>query len=65
MAFDIRVFNGFEFAHSSVFLAGPQRLRQDFGNDFPVHIGEPAINAVVAEGQLFMVDAQQMENRCM
>src|SRR5437867_2623393 len=33
--------------------------------DFAVHVGEAAVNAVVAEGQLLVVDAQQVENRGM
>src|SRR5437588_12879047 len=31
-------------------------------NDVPVDVGEAAVYAVVAEGQLFVVDAEQVEN---
>ena len=30
-----------------------------------MHIGEATIDAVVTEGQLFVVDAEQVEHRCM
>ena len=32
-------------------------------NDVAVHVGQPAVDAVVAEGQLLVVDAQQVQDR--
>src|SRR5262245_21491429 len=31
-------------------------------DDVPVHVSEPAVYAVVPEGQLLVVDAEQMQN---
>src|SRR5215210_5310018 len=37
-------------------------LREDVADDFAVDVGEPAVGAVVAEGQLRVVDAEQVED---
>ena len=31
----------------------------------PVHVGQASVDAVVAEGQAFVVDAEKMQDRCM
>ena len=35
---------------------------KDGVDDFPVDVGEPAVDAVVVEGELFVVDAEQVED---
>ena len=37
------------------------RLSEQFLNHMPVHVSETAVDAVVADGELFVIDAQQME----
>tara|TARA_A100001037_G_scaffold238378_1_gene217801 strand:+ start:383 stop:613 length:231 start_codon:yes stop_codon:yes gene_type:complete len=37
-------------------------LSQHFLNHVAVHIGEAALDAVVVKGQLFVVEAQEMEH---
>jgi hypothetical protein len=40
-------------------------LSQDFTDHFSVHIGQPTVDAVVTECELFMIDAEQMQDRGM
>ena len=40
----------------------PVNLRKDIVDDFTMDIGEAAVGAVIAEGQFFVIDAEQMEN---
>jgi len=37
--------------------------REDFRDDLPVHVGQTAVDAIVAEGQLRVIDAEQMQDR--
>ena len=37
-------------------------LRQNLLDDASMHIGQPAINAAMAKGELLMIDAEQMQN---
>ena len=38
-------------------------LRQQFFDDVPMHVGQAAVDAVVAEGELGVVDAEQVQDR--
>src|SRR5258708_4373134 len=37
--------------------------RQNFANDFAMHIGEPAVDAIVTESELLVVDTQLVQQR--
>lgn len=39
-----------------------KKLTQDFGNDVSVYIGQTVVSSLELEGQLFMVDAQKMQD---
>ena len=39
------------------------RLRHDIVDHVAVNVGQPAVDTVVTEGQLFVVDAQQVKHR--
>ena len=32
-------------------------------NDMPMHVGQPAVDAIVVKHQLLVVDAEQVQNR--
>src|SRR5829696_8808269 len=38
-------------------------LGEHFVNDFAVDVGEPSVGAVVAERELFVIDAEQVQDR--
>ena len=40
-----------------------QRSRDDFVDDFSMHIGQAHVSSAPAEGEAFMVDAQQVQHR--
>src|SRR5437763_4384192 len=40
----------------------PTLSGEDVGNNVSVNVGQSPINAIVAEGQLFVIDAQEMED---
>ena len=38
--------------------------RKDFGDDFAMDVGETAIGAVMAKGEFFVIDSQEVEDGC-
>ena len=40
----------------------PHMSGQDFGNDMALDVGEPAIEAIVAVGEPFVVEAEEVED---
>ena len=40
----------------------PAELRQNIVENFAVHVGQTALDAVVIEGETFMVDAKEMKD---
>src|SRR6266581_3434094 len=38
--------------------------REELLDDVPMHIGQPPVDAVVAESQLLMIDAELVQNGC-
>src|SRR5262245_48152898 len=42
--------------------SGPRQLRHDLPHDLPMHIGQPEVAAAVAEGELLVVEADEVED---
>ena len=53
------------FCALSITLNDPVRSRDDVVNDFPVHVGQPEVAALVAIRQAFVVEPHQVQDRGM
>src|SRR4051812_47026245 len=59
----VRLADGFQGSSSvRIALSSRRLLCNERVNHLPVHICQPTISAVVAEGELGMVDAEQVKN---
>ena len=52
-----------QLCHEQQHLAHTFSLAQHLLNHFPMHVGQPAVDAVVAESQSFMINSQQVQDR--